>query len=432
MTVYDLAIVGAGPGGVHAAKWAAKKGLKTILIEKRKDISKITRYCSEHLILDEDYNGDTVLVDAKKGTITSTANGWVVDYKGALFPCIDKWYYSPKRRAIHFAWPDRRPYAYKYDKGFLLGSLLEECLALGVTFKNETSGYDAVDSAQGVEVKCVSRGKKDKVKAKKLIIADGCNTRLGQTMGFNANRGYMGFALCMASYMSGVKHYNPAEWVLWYGRCYGSNLAPIIGTGPAGHFEDWADVISLGSPRDLPLEAFGRFTKDSPIADRFANAKIEERYCCSVKAFTPIVQPYKGNTIIIGDSAAFVEVQGQGALSCGYKAAEAVARELKGEKGFQAYADWWLKSFEFNDKGMMQVQQGYAFVPTYTDDELDYLFGLCEDVLLDGSFSQYKSSRMIWDAILRDPKKIERERPATYAKIRSVRSSTLESSLKDG
>ncbi|MCK5010217.1 MAG: FAD-dependent oxidoreductase, partial [Deltaproteobacteria bacterium] len=34
--VYDLAIVGAGPGGLHAAKWAVKRGLKVILIEKRK------------------------------------------------------------------------------------------------------------------------------------------------------------------------------------------------------------------------------------------------------------------------------------------------------------------------------------------------------------------------------------------------------------
>jgi len=40
--IYDLAIVGAGPGGLHAAKWAAKKGLKVILIEKRKDVSKIS------------------------------------------------------------------------------------------------------------------------------------------------------------------------------------------------------------------------------------------------------------------------------------------------------------------------------------------------------------------------------------------------------
>ena len=429
--VYDLAIVGAGPGGLHTAKWAAKKGLNVILIEKRKDISKITRYCSEHLILDEAYNGDTVLVDPEEGKITSTVNGWEVDYKGDLFPCTDKFYYSPKGNPIHFAWPDKRPYAYKYDKGFLQQSLLEECLALGVTFQNETTGYDATDSPDGVEVKCVSKGTKLRIKAKKLVIADGCCTRLGQAMGFNKDRGLMGVALCMATYMSGVKEYNPAEWVIWYGRCYGSNIAPIIGTGPAGHFEDWADVINLGSAVDLPLNAFDRFTKESPIADRFANAKIEERYCCSVKAYTPITKPYKGNTVIIGDSAAFVEVQGQGALSCGYKAAEAVAKELEGKKGFEEYTKWWLDSFEFHDEGMLQVQQGYALIPTYTEDEIDYLFSLCSDVLLDGSFSQYKSSRMIWDAILRDPQRIERERPGLMKKIKGVRSNALKESMTE-
>ncbi len=429
--VYDLAIVGAGPGGLHVAKWAAKKGLEVILIEKRKDVSKVTRYCSEHLILDEGYNGDTVLVDPEEGKIISTVNGWEVDYKGELFPCIDKYYYSPKGNAIHFAWPDKRPYAYKYDKGFLQQGLLDECLALGVVFQNETTGYDATDSPDGVDVKCVSKGTKLKIRAKKLVIADGCNTRLGQAMGFNKDRGFMGFALCMATYMSGVKDYNPAEWVIWMGRGYGSNLAPIIGTGPAGHFKDWADVINLGSPKDLPEKAFDRFTKESPIADRFANAKIEERYCCSVKAFTPIAKPHKGNVLIIGDSAAFVEVQGQGALSCGFKAAEAVAKELEGKKGFEDYTRWWLDSFEFHAEGMLQVQQGYAFVPTYTEDEIDYLFLLCEDVTLDGSFSQYKSSKMIWDAILRDPERIERERPGLMKKIKGVRSNALKESISE-
>lgn len=427
--VYDLAIVGAGPGGLHAAKWAAKKGLKVILIEKRKDISKITRYCSEHFILDENYNGDTILVDAKRGKIISTVNGWEVEYKGGLCPCIDKYYYSPKGHAIHFAWPDKRPFAYKYDKGALLQTLLEECQKLGVTFQNETTGYDVTDAPDGVEVKCASKGKKLKIKAKKLIIADGVNTRMSQAMGLNRDRGYMGSALCMATFMSGVKEYNPSEWRIWMGRCYGSNLAPIMGTGPAGHFEDWADVIILGSPKDPPEKVFEYFTTKSRLAYMFADAKIEERYCCSVKAFTPIAKPYQGNVLIIGDAAAFVEVQAQGALNCGFRAAEAVAKELEGKNGFEQYAKWWFDSFEFNAEGMMQVQQGYALIPTYTDDEVDYLFSLCEDVTLDGSWSQYKSPRMIWGTILRDPDKIKRERPGLLEKIRSVRSNTLQESI---
>jgi len=74
MSLYDLAIVGAGPGGLHTAKWAAKKGLKVALIEKRKDISKMTSYCSEHIILDENYNGDTIIVEPGKPL---NAKGWI-------------------------------------------------------------------------------------------------------------------------------------------------------------------------------------------------------------------------------------------------------------------------------------------------------------------------------------------------------------------
>ena len=41
MSVYDVAIVGAGPGGLYTAICAAKRGLKCVIIEKRKDLSLI-------------------------------------------------------------------------------------------------------------------------------------------------------------------------------------------------------------------------------------------------------------------------------------------------------------------------------------------------------------------------------------------------------
>ena len=46
---------------------------------------------------------------------------------------------------------------------------------------------------------------------------------------------------------------------------------------------------------------------------------------------------------MIGDAAAFVETQAQGALSCGFRAADAVAKELEGKPGFEEYNQWWLK-----------------------------------------------------------------------------------------
>jgi flavin-dependent dehydrogenase len=201
-----------------------------------------------------------------------------------------------------------------------------------------------------------------------------------------------------------------------------------MGTGPEGHF-DLADFIILGSPKEPPEKTFEFFTQKGPMAFMFKNAKIEAKHCCLTKAFSPIKNPAKGNTIIIGDAAAFVETQAQGALSCGFRAADAIAKELDGKSSFEEYNQWWLKAFEFNDAGMLRVVSGYALIPTYTDDEIDYLFSLCHGHALEGSWSQYKSPKMMWDLILKDPEKIQRERPEVWEKINAKVTRTLSDSI---
>jgi flavin-dependent dehydrogenase len=49
MTNYDVAIVGAGPTGLMAAKRGAEKGLRVVVIERKKDVSIIRRACCSHL-----------------------------------------------------------------------------------------------------------------------------------------------------------------------------------------------------------------------------------------------------------------------------------------------------------------------------------------------------------------------------------------------
>ena len=67
----------------------------------------------------------------------------------------------------------------------------------------------------------------------------------------------------------------------------------------------------------------------------------------------------------------------------------------------------------------------YALVPTYTDDELDYLFALTEGEILEGSYSQYKTPRLMWDAFLKHRDTIARERPELNDKIKNNNQLTL-------
>ena len=114
---------------------------------------------------------------------------------------------------------------------------------------------------------------------------------------------------------------------------------------------------------------------------------------------------------------------------CGYHAAAAVVNELQGKNGFEQYTAWWKKSFEFNGDDYLKVAQGYALVPAYSDDELDYLFALTEAQVLEGTFSQYKTPKVMWNGILKHKEKIAGEKPDLYKKVCTIDRMSLSQSF---
>jgi digeranylgeranylglycerophospholipid reductase len=165
------------------------------------------------------------------------------------------------------------------------------------------------------------------------------------------------------------------------------------------------------------------------LAPLLKHARIVKETGCGLKAFSSLLQPWSGNALAIGDAAAFVEVETQGALMCGFHAADAVCSELTDQSGFALYTAWWQQAFEFNGPDAMRVAQGYALTPTYSDDELDYLFGLVEQEILPGSYSQYNTPKYMWDAILSHREQIGADRPDILHKIDSSMQRTLNDTL---
>jgi len=418
---YDLIIVGAGPAGLQAAITAAQHGLKVVVIEKRRDVSKITRACCQQFILDDGYENECIQL--KDSKVIFSRNGFEVDYDGPTFNINDKYYISPQGHKIHFANKDKSPIAIKFDKGRLLQGTWEKCERLGVEFRSGTVAYDAKDSAEGLELKMTNRGNKSTIRAKKLIIADGVNSRISEALGMNKGRTFFATALCIIYVIEKVKDFESTAWKIYNGLIYHSKKLVIIGPSLLG--EDVMDLVIMGDKGEPPERIYHNFTTKSPLAYMFEKAKVVDKIGCGVKVFSSMRSPYRGNALVIGDAAAYVEVETQGGLMCGFQAGNAVFKELKGGSGFEEYTKWWQDSFEFNSEEYLRVAQGYALVPTYSDDELDYLFSLAEDEILEGTFSQYKSPKLMWDSMLRDRDKIAEEMPELYEKIKTIHKLTL-------
>lgn len=419
--ISDLIIVGAGPAGLMAAKTATEMGLSVIIVEKSKSLTHLKRACSAQIILDDGYENEFVHVN--DGKITFERNNFEVNYTGQLKNVTDKYYHSPSGHKIHFAHPDRKPFAVKFDKNKLIQDLCKECDNLGVDIRMSTMACEGCDMGDYVKIGLKENDKHYTIEAKKAIIAEGVNAKLTGIFGLNKNRHHFATAHVVKYFLRGVSEDIPNSWNLYYGKAYHSNAAVIV--GPSLYGDDTVELTISGSANMRPLSIFENLLTNSPFKNLLANATVLDTHGCAVKAFTSLKKPYTDNVLSIGDSAAFVEVEVQGALMCGYHAAKAIKSELEGKNGFEKYTDWWNKSFEFNRDEYLKVSQGYALVPTYTDDELDYLFSLLEGITLEGTYSQYKTPKLIWDSILQNQDKIETKRPEIFNKILNMNQLTL-------
>jgi flavin-dependent dehydrogenase len=417
--IFDLAIVGAGPAGLMAAKTAAKLGLKAIVIEMKQDIKIIKRACSAQFVMDEGYEGECIKI--QDNTIFFTNNGFDVNYTGPVLHIIDNYHHSPSGHKIHLAHQDHRPFAVKFDKGQLLQDLWKDCGKSDVELRLETIAYGGEDMGDHVRIDIKQDNDSSSINARKLVIAEGANAKLTDIFGLNKGRTLFGTPFVLSYTMEGTTRFEPQSWNQFYGSAYHPFAEVMIESSLDGN--DAIELTIMGN-KDLPPDKiFENLVTNSPMSKHFSNARVIDQKGCSLKSYASLKKPYSGNILVIGDSAAHVEVLIQGALMCGYHAGNAVKDELIGKNGFELYTCWWNEAFDFNRADALELVKLYgslAMRPKYTDEELDYLFSLLEGEVLDGNFSQFEVPKKVWKGILSHKNQIQKERPILFDKIKNI------------
>lgn len=410
MDQVDLVVIGAGPGGLTAARTAAERGLRVVLVEGKKSISKITRTCAQIFYLTHIGSGQAYIGQVKveigkdnRSRFLFPDIGLSVDYNGILRACYYWRNLSPNGACAFTA--RNKLWGFVYDKGVLLKGLMDEVEKLGVTVMKWTRALNAENTLTGVKVHVRDNtGKESDIEAKNVIVANGINSRIVENLGLNKERKPLGSTVRVYGYiMEGVDcPYAPSTWVTFM---YPS-ITPFINVWMGPMAEGTWQLGATARMPDSPVAVMNTFLKSSNFVPWFKNANIVQKSACVITPRNPIAEPVVGNIVIIGDAAAPAETWNQGAMACGYQAVEAIQTG-----DWQKYVDWWTGAFHFNS---IKYWEDFAKYPAlnmfFNDDDLNYFYGMMDGQLVDS----------IVEEVIKNAERVRIERPDIYEKIKKI------------
>jgi digeranylgeranylglycerophospholipid reductase len=334
-TDYDVVVVGAGPSGANAARFAAAGGLRVLLVDRKAELGVPTE-CSgavsaRGLASAEVPLADEYIICSVAGFLTYSNEGepWRVDYRELA-----------GRESIGFVVDRRRLDTY------VAGLATDAGAELALRTEVDAVERRGPDSGDGWRVQLRHLGTPMAVTARVLVAADGVGSRLGKWLRINTTLPMHEAASCVQYEMTNVPTDRLLEIVV------GQNHAPggyvwVFPTAPG------RAKVGLGVIRTMTDEPAGRhldrFIGESFMRDRFRRAAVTEVSIGIVPLARPLPRPYADGVLLVGDAARNVNgLTGGGihtALLSGRVAGESLAalwdRGDFSRAGLAAYGDAW-------------------------------------------------------------------------------------------
>jgi len=422
-----------------AAKTAGENGLNVALLERKSEPYKIQRSCATMFAVEDGFLfGERMYFNHKQKKLVFPINGFTVDYDGPYKNFYGQVFYSANARA-YIQFGDYEANLKKGDKGRLSVVYDKETLLYGLINDAKKHGVKIFGSANVINI----RNKDQKVYvytadgrifcAPFVIAADGINSRIARILGFNKERKFYGTVATVSYDVVGIEPPFPYTYMMttyfepknhipitcgMVPRAYGKDVFWVYGGGPADHRVDYSFELKY-------------FMEKSPFSSWFKDPKIDKKRTAVLSVWSPIVEPFKDNVLVIGDAAWCIEAECTGSMMCGRKAAQTITFALKEGKinreGVEIYLRWWKKSFiDYDYRGYLR---SLAMLYLVDEQETEFLYSLISECL-PATLNPHKAEEIINSALMEKIPQIQAKRPQLLLKFQQISGISLERILR--
>jgi len=375
---YDVIVIGAGPAGSVAARFAAENGASVLMLERDREPGIPVR-CAEGV----SHNGIAPFIDIDERWIASQ-----IDIAKLTSP-------NGESALMH-----NNGTGYVLERRIFDTALCEVAASHGAQLITKADALDLIKQDDKITgVKFTYMGEVKEVECDIVIGADGTESRVGRWAGIDTAVALRDIDTCVQYTLAGIDvkkdtcefyfgtEVSPGGYIWIFPK---SDNTANVGIGIAGHI----------SHEKGPKEYLDEF-----VDQKFPEATITYTVYGGVPTSATLKEIVKDNIMLVGDAARQVNpitgggiVQGMIAGSiAGKTAAEAVKKKRFDAKFLKQYRKEWDKKLGNTQKVMHSMKEKFLFM---TDDRFNNLVKFCQNIPAD----KFSLKALFTEAVKGDPK----------------------------